>query len=111
MICVSVSQDVCPPPAEPSFPDPGPGPVLLLLSDFKPSYIPQQVSRATVRCLNCLQQLARRLVLQECKRKERDRFLLLVQPSDQCQLLNNSSHDVEFYEVSGGEMKQSVKII
>lgn len=56
-LCViSVSQDVCPPPVEPSLPDAGPGPVLLLLSHRRPLYVPEQVSGAAVQRLARLQQ-------------------------------------------------------
>lgn len=62
-LCVSVSQNVFPPPVEPSLPDAGPGPVLLLLGDRRPLYVPEQVSGATVQRVNCLQQPASRWVL------------------------------------------------
>lgn len=62
-MCVSVSQNVFPPPAEPSLPDAGPGPVLLLLSDRRPLHVPQQVSGATVQRVRRLQQPASRWVL------------------------------------------------
>lgn len=59
---ISVSQDVCPPPVEPSLPDAGPGPVLLLLCDCGSCYVPEQVFDCTVQCLGCLQQSASRWV-------------------------------------------------
>lgn len=60
-LCViSVSQDVRPPPAEPTVSDAGPGPVLLLLSDRRSRYVPEQVSGATVQHVSRLQQPASR---------------------------------------------------
>lgn len=55
---ISVSQDVCPPPAEPSLLDAGPGPVLLLLSDRRSYHVHEQVSGATVQRFSRLQQPA-----------------------------------------------------
>ncbi len=60
---ISVSPNVCPPPVEPSLPDAGPGPVLLLLSDRRSLYVPEQVSGATVQRFGRLQQPASRWVL------------------------------------------------
>lgn len=70
-VCVSVSQNVFPPPAEPSLPDAGPGPVLLLLSDRRPLHVPQQVSGATVQRVRRLQQPASRWVLYQRTNKKR----------------------------------------
>lgn len=67
---ISVSQNVCPPPVEPSLPDAGPGPVLLLLSDRRFLYIPEQVSGETVWCFARLQQPDSRWVLWERKCKD-----------------------------------------
>lgn len=67
---ISVSQTVFPPPVEPSLPDAGPGPVLLLLCDSRSFYVPEQVFEHTVQCLSCLQQPASRWV-QECDHKDR----------------------------------------
>lgn len=64
-MCVSVSQNVFPPPVEPTLPDAGPGPVLLLLGDRRPLHVPEQVSGETVQRLSRLQQPASRSVPKE----------------------------------------------